>query len=262
LREKIWGSRDLEPWHARQDRDIGEIWFLPECELPILVKLVYTSARLSVQVHPDDLDGEPGKTEMWYVLRAEPGAQLGLGFREPISRERLREASLSGEIESLMRWFPVKAGEAYFAPSHTVHTIGAGLVLCEIQQNCDTTYRLYDYGRPRQLHLDKACCIANTGLHPGAAVPLPLSERESLLVSCPYFAAESVWFCGETRYGWQPDRFHLLICTEGRGHFDELPFAAGEAWLVPPGTPEFRIRAEGTTHFLRTYVPAASAKAT
>ena len=256
LRDKIWGSRNLEPWYTNSDRDIGEIWFLPETELPLLVKLIYTSAKLSVQVHPDDADGEPGKTEMWYVLHAEPGAQLAMGFREPVSRERLKEAALSGEIEDLLRWFPVHAGEAYFAPARTVHALGGGLVLCEIQQNCDTTYRLYDYGRRRPLHIDRACEIADLGTHPGVSVPVPLYGREQSLVRCPYFATESVWVCGETPYAGFPDRFHLLIVVEGSGHLAGQPFSRGEVWLVPAGTPEFPIRPAAAAHFLRTYVPA------
>ena len=122
------------------------------------MKLLFTSERLSVQVHPDDgEDGPRGKTEMWHILEAEPGAAIALGFREPITRERLREATRTGEIERLLNWMPVKAGETYFTPAHTVHAIGAGIVLCEIQQNSDVTYRLWDYGRPRESTWSRRC---------------------------------------------------------------------------------------------------------
>src|SRR5574340_901700 len=245
LREKIWGCTDLAPWHENDRRKIGEIWFLAEQELPILVKLLYTSEKLSVQVHPDDSDGEPGKTEMWYVLRAEPGAALGLGFRETLTRARLREASVTGEIEHLLRWIPVKPGEAYFAPAHTVHAIGPGLVLCEIQQNADTTYRLYDYGRPRELHLDRAVELADLGPHPGASVP-----QGRVLVRSPQFITEE--FCGPQKCvgGESPE---WLIVVEGTGTIAGTPFRQGEVWLIQPGTPEFRI--EGNARWLRTWKP-------
>ena len=117
-----------------------------------------------MQVHPDDgEDGPRGKTEMWHILEAEPGATIALGFREPMTRERLLESTRTGEIEQLVNWIPVKAGETYFTPAHTVHAIGAGIVLCEIQQNSDVTYRLWDYGRPRAIHVEQAVPICGPG---------------------------------------------------------------------------------------------------
>ena len=161
LREKVWGKTHLAPWFPDSAERIGEAWYLADRELPLLVKLIFTSERLSVQVHPDDgEDGPRGKTEMWHILAADPGATIALGFRQPITRQRLREATLSGEIEQLVNWLPVKAGETYFTPAHTVHAIGAGIVLCEIQQNSDVTYRLWDYGRPRPIHVDQAVPIS------------------------------------------------------------------------------------------------------
>src|SRR5690242_16750391 len=186
LRERVWGRKHLAPWYPDSDRPIGEAWFLAPRELPLLVKLIFTNERLSVQVHPDDgEDGPRGKTEMWHILEAEPGATIALGFREPITRERLRESAQSGEIEHLLNWVPVKAGETYFTPAHTVHAIGAGIVLCEIQQNSDVTYRLFDYGRPRELHLEKAAHIADLGVHPGA-----VAAGEA--VRCKHFCTEVV----------------------------------------------------------------------
>jgi len=157
LRPKVWGKKRLAPWFPDSDSDsdqkIGEAWYLCDRELPLLVKLLFTSERLSVQVHPDDgEDGPRGKTEMWHILDAEPGASIAIGFREPISRQRLLDSTRTGEVEALLNWMPVKPGETYFVKAHTVHAIGAGIVLCEIQQNSDVTYRLWDYGRPRELH--------------------------------------------------------------------------------------------------------------
>ena len=163
--EKVWGTPDLLPWYPPAQKKIGEVWF--EADLPLLVKFVFTSERLSVQVHPNDQfaaahENSRGKTEMWYVMRAEPGARLAIGFRESISCERLRDAAISGEIEQLLNWMEVEAGDAFFVPAGTVHAIGSGLALCEIQQHSDVTYRLYDYGRPRELHLDQAIQVAST----------------------------------------------------------------------------------------------------
>src|SRR5947208_2603901 len=193
LRERVWGRTHLAPWCPDSDRPIGEAWFLSDRDLPLLAKLIFTSERLSVQVHPDDgEDGPRGKTEMWHILDAEPGATIALGFREPITRERLRESARTGEIETLLNWMPVKAGETYFTPAHTVHAIGAGIVLCEIQQNSDITYRLWDYGRPRELHVDKAVPIAGLGVHPGALRPVETGTGVKELVRCSHFVTELV----------------------------------------------------------------------
>jgi mannose-6-phosphate isomerase len=198
-----------------------------------------------VQVHPDDgEDGPLGKTEMWHILEAEPGATIALGFREPISRERLVESARTGEIESLVNWMPVKAGETYFTPAHTVHAIGAGIVLCEIQQNSDVTYRLYDYGRPRELHLEQAARISDLGVHPGAA--------PDGVVRSKHFVTEHVeMLAGEAR---RPEarECHLWICIAGTGVIDGQTFGRGEVWLVGERSV---VRAETAARFLRTYVP-------
>src|SRR5579863_6880944 len=168
LREKVWGKTRLQPWFADSEKPIGEAWYLTDRELPLLVKLLFTTERLSVQVHPrDGEDGPRGKTEMWHIVDAEPGATIALGFREPLTRERLWEATRTGEVEHLLNWMPVAPGQTYFTPAHTVHAIGAGIVLFEIQQNSDVTYRLWDYGRPREIHVEKAVPISDLGVHPG-----------------------------------------------------------------------------------------------
>src|SRR5438445_8667265 len=177
LREKVWGKTCLAPFFADREKPVGEAWYLAGEELPLLVKLIFTAERLSVQVHPaDGEDGPRGKTEMWHILEAEPGATIALGFREPITRERLWEATRTGEVEHLLNWIPVKPGETYFTKAHTVHAIGAGIVLCEIQQNSDVTYRLWDYGRPRELHAEKAVPISDLGVHPGVSLPVNTGE--------------------------------------------------------------------------------------
>ena len=145
--EKVWGTPETEPWYPRGSGKIGEVWFEALEEPRLLIKFLFTSEKLSVQVHPPDSAKGPGKTEMWHVLRAAPDARVALGFERPVTADEARAAAVSGEIERLLRWYPAKAGDTFFVPAGTVHAIGAGLVLCEIQQYSDVTYRLYDYGR-------------------------------------------------------------------------------------------------------------------
>ncbi len=169
--EKVWGRDALPaPFSAPPGERIGEIWFDPPHELPeLLVKYLFTSEKLSVQVHPSDgtaPSGSRGKDECWLVLSAEPGAKLAVGFRDEISPEAMRNASLDGSIEDLLAWYSVAAGDFIYLPAGTVHAIGAGLTLIEIQQNSDVTYRLFDYGRPRELHLDAAIAVADGAPHP------------------------------------------------------------------------------------------------
>jgi len=188
--EKPWGRTDLPPPFACDGRRVGEIWFEPPRALEsLLVKYLFTSERLSVQVHPP---GPQGKDECWFVVEAEPGAELGLGFLEDVSPARLREAALDGSIEQLLAWYPVEAGEFIYIPAGTVHAIGGGLTVIELQQNSDITYRLYDYGRPRELHLDRGLAVAHCGRHdPGLRRKLPASGAVTL-ASGPYFALSRV----------------------------------------------------------------------
>jgi mannose-6-phosphate isomerase len=260
-REKIWGTTALSPWFPDSREKIGEVWFLSGGEpLPILVKFIFTSDRLSVQVHPNDdyariHENSRGKTEMWHILRAEPGASIALGLRSEVSGETLRAAAVSGEIESLLNWVPVAPGDTFFTPAGTIHAIGAGIALCEIQQQSDVTYRLYDYGRPRELHLDRAIAVATKAPHPGKSARTRLSSTEERLASCPYFVTDRI----EPRAGfnYEPDRerLHLLIFLEGTGRIAGNCFRAGEAWMVPAGAEAFAIEPQTPCCLLRTYVP-------
>lgn len=251
FREKVWGATRLEPWFPDTQTKIGEVWFETP-HLP-LVKFLFTTDKLSVQVHPDDAyagehHGSSGKTEMWYVLAAEPGARIAAGFREPLTPEQARSAAVSGEIEGLLQWFEARPGDTFFIPAGTVHAIGAGLALCEIQQNSDVTYRLYDYGRPRELHLDRALAVSSLG--PYAARRQPL---ENMLLSCRYFAAECFRADRSTEYQPLVNRAHLLIAIEGDGELAGQPIRAGEVWHVLPASDSFQIF--GSLRFLRVSVP-------
>jgi len=256
LREKVWGKTQLAPWFPDTAEKIGEAWFLADRELPLLVKLIFTSERLSVQVHPDDgEDGPRGKTEMWHILEAEPGATIALGFRERITRERLAEATRTGEIENLLNWIPVRAGQTFFTKAHTVHAIGAGIVLCEIQQNSDVTYRLWDYGRPREIHVEKAVPICDLEVHPGAAQPVGIGDGRELLVRSKHFVTECVRLAPGSEQNPSAEACQLWIGLEGTASIGEAEIRPGEVWLLPDSGTQPKIRAKTPARLLRTFVP-------
>lgn len=261
-RDKIWGTTETSPWFPPSGRKIGEVWFLREPEpLPLLVKFVFTSEKLSVQVHPGDAyaqahENSPGKTEMWHVVRAGPDAAIAVGLKREVSREFLRATSLSGEIERLLNWVPVQPGDTIFTPPGTIHAIGPGVVLCEIQQQSDITYRLYDYGRARELHLRKALDVATPGPHPGKSFASPLAEGEWRLAACPYFVTDLIELNAARPYTPDGGLLQILIVIEGSGKLGPNTFCTGQAWLVPPGADRFLIQPESKARFLRTYVPS------
>mgnify|MGYP003646101609 FL=1 len=168
LVEKPWGLRVLpDIFDAASGKRIGEIWFeAPDGVIPqLMTKYLFTSEKLSVQVHPNDRQARRvgfshGKEECWFILDAEPHSVLGLGLNKKVSATKLKTAAVLGEIENLIDWKPVKAGDFFFVPAGTIHAIGPGISLVEVQQNVDITYRMYDYGRPRELHLEEAMAVA------------------------------------------------------------------------------------------------------
>jgi mannose-6-phosphate isomerase len=251
----------------------------PQFYFPILSKLLFTSQNLSVQVHPDDAyamareDG-PGKTEMWYIVDARPGAQLVLGLTRIMAPVELCRAAASGDIEKALNWVPVQKGQTLFISPGTLHTIGPGIVICEIQQNSDLTYRFYDFGRvaeggkPRPLHIEQAAAVTRQEPHPGALAPFRFpspsaveqSYRRELLAACRYFAAERLSWSGVVPYKPDATRFHLLIFLEGRGalaggSWDQTDYQPGDAYLIPAECPPFQLRAQSPTLALRGYVP-------
>lgn len=195
--EKPWGRDPLPPqFEVAPGRRIGEIWFEPPPESPgLLVKYLFTSERLSVQVHPDDRQaaaaglGANGKEECWLVLAAEPGARLGIGFGREYPLDEIRAGALDGSIVDMLDWHEVEPGDFIYVPAGTVHAIGAGLTLVEVQQTSDITYRLFDYGRPRKLHLDAALDVLNPGPHNPA---LRRKAAAGPLVDGPHFSLELV----------------------------------------------------------------------
>jgi mannose-6-phosphate isomerase len=249
LCERVWGRKQLAPWFPDSEKLIGEAWYLGEGDLPILVKMLFTSERLSVQVHPDDgEDGPRGKTEMWHIVEAEPGATIALGFREPIARQRLLESTRTGEIEQLLHWFPVRAGDTFFVPAHTVHAIGAGIVLFEIQQNSDVTYRLWDYNRPRELHVEKAVAIADLGAHPGPVEPRGVGQAVWELARCPHFVTQLI---ENEHFRLSPQKCELFLCLRGAAVINGVEVKSGEVWLAPNDI----VKVDGQAAFLHTFVP-------
>jgi mannose-6-phosphate isomerase len=238
--DKVWGSPDTEPWYRNpMCRNIGEIWFAASDSVPLLVKLLFTSDNLSVQVHPDDAyarehHNSRGKTEIWHILRAEPDARVAIGLRETVTRERLRDAALSGEIMDLLNWIPARNGDTFFVPAGAVHAIGGGLTLCEVQQLSDITYRLYDYGRGRELHLEHALAVS---------IPEPSTARIALPFVCQYFRAERLTVAGAYLTE-SPLRNTLYIALEGNGSIGGEPFQAGETWEIAADSGPFEIVSE------------------
>jgi len=207
--EKPWGQPHLPaPFSTPDDKTIGEIWFEPPADLAaLLVKYIFTSEALSVQVHPSDAQtlaagqGRQGKAECWLVVAAEPGARIGIGFDRPLDAEAMRAAALDGSIERLLSWHDAAPGDFFSIPANTVHAIGGGIALIEVQQNSDITYRLYDYGRPRELHLDNGIAVARGAPYPAALHRRVAPGESATLLDGPHFRLDRV--CGPV-----PDALH------------------------------------------------------
>lgn len=245
--EKPWGRTDLPAMFAElgnTSRRIGEIWF----EDPdggddeLLVKYLFTSERLSIQVHPDDAaaraSGYPrGKEEAWYILAADPGATIALGLTGAVSPSALREAARDGSIVDLVEWRTVAAGDVIYSTAGTIHAIGAGIKLIEVQQNVDLTYRLFDYGRPRELHLDDGLAVAQCRRYVPPPVPAsPMSDRV-VLAGGRKFALEQ-WRGELSRTMSVGDHPVWLIPLSGTITLDNQVASPGTVW-----------RTEGDTKF-------------
>ena len=233
--EKPWGRTQLPPmFDAPQGRRIGEVWFTGGSDLPLLAKYIFTSERLSIQVHPDDEQAHArglaqGKNECWYILEAEPDSTIGLGLTRNLEAEELRASALDGSIEELIDWQPVARGDFLYVPAGTVHAIGAGISLLEFQQNADVTYRLYDYGRPRELHLDDAISVASRGAYPENLRQHVTDDAERVLLKGPPFSLV------QSREDALTDRHRWVLPLEGAARSGGDVAAAGECLLVEAG---------------------------
>lgn len=237
--DKVWGVDRLpSPFPHPSDQAIGEVWFEPPAELDqLLVKYIFANERLSVQAHPDDAQaqamglGTNGKSECWVITHAEPGATIAVGFHEQIDAGTMREAALDGSIVDLLVWHEVQPGDAFYIPARTVHAIGGGVSLIEVQQNSDVTFRLFDYGRPRELHLDQGVEVSETGPYP-SRLRNRMDGDSGLLVDGPHFRLH-YWRCGSGADfpALKPDDA-LVIPYSGTVSVDGEDLAVGECGLA------------------------------
>jgi mannose-6-phosphate isomerase len=315
---RIWGARSLAPlfpdktdlpeplgeaWLTSVEskiatpefrgKTLGDAWrempaewrgtqFSANDEFPLLVKFIFPTDMLSLQVHPDDAyaavheraSGGRGKTEMWYVVAAEPGVELLFGLKPGSTKQEFLARLKDQKLESIFQPVPVRAGDTIFVPPGTPHAIGPGMIVCEVQEYSDLTYRVYDYGRvdaqgkPRELHIEKALEVTNfASIFKGKTkhLPLPVEEEKverSLLAACPFFATE-LWTVSEfctipvTR-----SHFDLIVLLSGRGVLRSKDFAfpieQGECWFLPAHLEDCHLVPIEPTKMIRTYVPNLS----
>ncbi len=284
---RVWGFRDLRPWYDKvaESDPIGEVWLtgddcvvatgqyrgkklgplfgeahdallgagFPDVGSPLLIKVIFAREKLSVQVHPDDAMakkyGQPrGKTECWYALAAEPGAQVAVGLKPRVTLAEVSSRIQDGTLESSLNLLPVHAGEMILVDAGTVHAIWPGSILLETQQNSDTTYRMYDYGRPRELHIEKSLEAAKTTTRAGKVAPQELGDR-TLLVNTDYFRLERIIVrenltSEDLRGGAAYPGLAYLFAAAGEGRlrgagFDAVELPARGMVCVPASSPEF-----------------------
>jgi mannose-6-phosphate isomerase len=237
--ERVWGCTDLSPWFPAQQYKTGEVWFQADFS-PLLIKFIFTSEDLSVQVHPDDEYAQEhhdscGKTEMWHILEAEPGARIATGLRRPVSRKEFITSLRDGRVQDLLHYREVNAGDSHLIAAGVVHMIGAGIRLCEIQQNCDITYRLYDYGRPRELHLYHGLNVARLG---------PYDSKRQLPVQSKYFRTDAMQVSGEVLY--EPNVPEWVVMLDGEMNSAGFSMRLGEVWEFEAGQ-QIRLSAQGAS---------------
>jgi len=302
FKERVWGTRDLRPFYTQvvSHEPIGEAWLTgDECKIangplqgrklgeicieygatlvgsaaptanrfPLLIKFLFPREKLSVQVHPDDEAanklGQPcGKTECWYVARAVAGAQVGLGVKPGTSREDFRRAIAAKTAEKLLNWIDVKTGDLVYVDAGTVHAIGPNAILIETQQNSDTTYRLYDYGRPRELHVEQGLAAMKVTTHAGKAARQAIDGHE-LLVASPSFLVERFTATEAMTLTADPvaSSAQVLVAVEGCGVIavegsQPVTFNKGEAVVIPASIRQFDLRPQWNVEFLRMRLPA------
>ena len=304
-----WGRLDLSPVYPRKfDQKIGESWLTGDnclvqngplageslAELateykrelvgeaprddhrfPLLLKFLFPEEKLSVQVHPDDVAaqevGEPcGKTECWYVAHAEPGAEIGLGLKQGVTRAEFERSIHENRAEELLNWIQVSAGDMVYVAGGTVHTLGPGSIIVETQQQSDTTYRLYDYGRPRELHLQDGIRVIKEAAKAGkvrqhTASGLHGGGSQQTLVVAPYFEVEKYDLKAAQGFttGSGKSSAQILVATEGSGlvHVpgcDPVKFNRGDAVVVPAAIPVFEVWPDPHVELLRSSVPGTT----
>lgn len=238
-----------------REKDIGTL-AKKYSRFPLLIKLIDARQNLSVQVHPDNRyalknENDYGKTEAWYICDAEKGGGIYLGFNCDVTKEQIKTAIETNKIESLLNFIPVKKGETYLINAGTIHAIGAGVTICEIQQNSNVTYRVYDYGRKdaegkaRPLHIEKALDVLDLKKY----IP-KISNNESEIVNCKYFKTKEYNINGSTELFCGKDSFNAVNIIEGRGCMQDIPFTKGDTLFAPADYRSYTVK--GTAKILVT----------
>ncbi len=272
----VWAGTSLTDLMAEYPKELlgSELYSLNINKFPLMVKLIDANDQLSVQVHPDDQyalqheKGEMGKNEMWYILAAKPGAKLVYGLRSEVTKELLLEAINQGKVEECLNYVPVASGDVFEIPAGLVHAIGAGIVLAEIQQNSNLTYRLYDYqrrdqnGKLRELHLEKALSVIDFGLPKFKKIEYPEEQLTSaltrkVLVRNSYFVVELNQVQGEISEHTDGSRFLIYVITAGSGKIlspgQITEVKQGDTLLLPAALGEYCC--QGNFEALKVYQP-------
>jgi mannose-6-phosphate isomerase len=253
---KPWGVADLRPWSSidGSNQAIGELWFQradQNASIPaLLLKLLFTSEPLSIQVHPDDAFarsiGLPnGKTEAWYILSAAPGARVATGLKRRLTPRDLRASIRDGSIASLTQWRPVAKGDIIFVPAGTIHAIGTGIVLAEIQQRSDATFRLFDYGRQRELHEENAVAVSDAGPIQTQPAQQRLTAARTALIASPHFVIERIDLRANSRWTLDADQETWILVTEGRARIGSINASVGDAVFAEADRADIEIGPDG-----------------
>jgi mannose-6-phosphate isomerase len=252
------GVGDLQPWsHVDGSGDaVGELWFeRADKNAPasaLLLKLLFTSEPLSIQVHPDDTFaramGMPnGKSEAWYILSARPDAQIGAGLKHHVTPEQLRASIQNGSIAELIRWRPVTKGDVIYIPAGTIHAIGAGIVLAEIQQRSDATFRLFDYGRQRELHEDNGVAVAHPWPLRTRSNSAVLTANRTILVASDHFVLERIDLPEGSSWALLAEPETWMLVLDGHAAIGLAAASTGEAIFIGGGRTSIEVGSNGLT---------------
>jgi mannose-6-phosphate isomerase len=258
---KPWGVVDPRPWSiaGRGENTIGEIWYERSASAAIapalLLKLLFTNQPLSIQVHPDDAYAQSmglpnGKTEAWYVLSASPQAKVALGLKRRFTAQEMRHAANDGSISELVVWHVVHAGDTIFVPAGTIHAIGAGLVIAEIQQRSDATFRLFDHGRGRELHVENAIAVADSGPAGVHVPPFRLTDCRTLLTSNAHFTFEKIDLAPNSAWCLEAKRETWLLIVSGSARTGSFDVAMGDAVFAQSDRIDIRAGTNGLSGLL------------
>ena len=257
---KPWGVEDLAPWSGLDGsgNPIGELRFQRENESEpvsrLLLKLLFARQSLSIQVHPDDAFAQSiglpnGKTEAWYILSAAPDARIAVGLKRRLTAKQLRQSIRDESIADLVRWRPVLAGDVVLVPAGTIHAIGGGIVLAEIQQRSDATFRLFDFGRQRNLDEDSAVAVSDAEPIRAQARPRRLNAERNALIMSRYFVLEQIELAADSKWTLNADRETWLLVTVGAamvGHIGatvgDVVFAEADRAEIEVELPQFQVR--------------------